>query len=118
MLSVQLLLQNLLYDISQIAIPWDSVDPEYLKTPKSWKTWGMLPRAFLRSCFCCRYLYPLNPNANLNAPDLLRFVVVLGPTSSVIDILTFTLNWFYYGVKTVDNEEAVRLAQTHWFLQG
>ncbi|KAG6119423.1 hypothetical protein E4U13_007695 [Claviceps humidiphila] len=89
MLSVQLLLQNLLYDISQIAIPWDSVDPEYLKTPKSWKTW-----------------------------DLLRFVVVLGPTSSVIDILTFTLNWFYYGVKTVDNEEAVRLAQTHWFLQG
>ncbi|KAG6044261.1 hypothetical protein E4U17_000624 [Claviceps sp. LM77 group G4] len=87
--SIQLLAQNLLYDISQIAIPWDSVDPEYLKTPKSWKTW-----------------------------DLLRFVVVLGPTSSVIDILTFTLNWFYYGVKTADNEEAVRLAQTHWFLQG
>ncbi|KAG6042704.1 hypothetical protein E4U17_001267 [Claviceps sp. LM77 group G4] len=89
MLSIQLLAQNLLYDISQIAIPWDSVDPEYLKTPKSWKTW-----------------------------DLLCFVVVLGPTSSVIDILTFTLNWFYYGVKTANNEEAVRLAQTHWFLQG
>ncbi|KAG6293918.1 hypothetical protein E4U09_002822 [Claviceps aff. purpurea] len=89
MMSIQLLAQNLLYDISQIAIPWDSVDPEYLKTPKSWKTW-----------------------------DLLRFVVVLGPTSSVIDILTFALNWFYYGVKTADNEEAVRLAQTHWFLQG
>ncbi|CCE32635.1 uncharacterized protein CPUR_06497 [Claviceps purpurea 20.1] len=89
MMSIQLLAQNLLYDISQIAIPWDSVDPEYLKTPKSWKTW-----------------------------DLLRFVVVLGPTSSVIDILTFALNWFYYGVKTGDNEEAVRLTQTHWFLQG
>ncbi|KAG6274818.1 hypothetical protein E4U48_002450 [Claviceps purpurea] len=88
-MSIQLLAQNLLYDISQIAIPWDSVDPEYLKTPRSWKTW-----------------------------DLLRFVVVLGPTSSVIDILTFALNWFYYGVKTADNEEAVRLAQTHWFLQG
>ncbi|KAG6186609.1 hypothetical protein E4U36_000539 [Claviceps purpurea] len=50
--------------------------------------------------------------------NLLRFVVVLGPTSSVIDILTFALNWFYYGVKTADNEEAVRLTQTHWFLQG
>ncbi|KAG6211676.1 hypothetical protein E4U50_002122 [Claviceps purpurea] len=53
-----------------------------------------------------------------NVFNLLRFVVVLGPTSSVIDILTFALNWFYYGVKTADNEEAVRLTQTHWFLQG
>lgn len=89
MLGIQLLAQNLLYDISQIAIPWDRVDPEYLKTPKSWKTW-----------------------------DLLRFVIVLGPTSSVIDILTFALGWFFYGVRTIDNEEAVRLFQTHWFLQG
>ncbi|KAG6163227.1 hypothetical protein E4U11_002034 [Claviceps purpurea] len=40
-MSIQLLAQNLLYDISQIAIPWDSVDPEYLKTPRSWKTWGI-----------------------------------------------------------------------------
>ncbi|KAG6007375.1 hypothetical protein E4U21_006079 [Claviceps maximensis] len=89
MVSIQLLAQNLLYDISQIAIPWDRVDPEYLKTPKSWKTW-----------------------------DLLRFVIVLGPTSSVIDILTFTLGWFYYGVRNIDDDEAVRMFQTHWFLQG
>ncbi|PFH61499.1 hypothetical protein XA68_17156 [Ophiocordyceps unilateralis] len=59
MLSLQLLAQNLLYDISQIAIPWDRVDDEYVLTPKQWNTW-----------------------------DLLRFVLVLGPTSSVIDILT------------------------------
>ncbi|KAG5952406.1 hypothetical protein E4U53_000970 [Claviceps sorghi] len=89
MVSIQLLAQNLLYDISQIAIPWDVVDAEYLTTPKSWKTW-----------------------------DLLRFVIVLGPTSSVIDILTFTLGWFYYGIRNVDNDEAVRMFQTHWFLQG
>ncbi|QUC17578.1 uncharacterized protein UV8b_01819 [Ustilaginoidea virens] len=89
MLGIQILAQNLLYDISQIAIPWDRVDAEYLKTPKKWQTW-----------------------------DLLRFVVVLGPTSSVIDLLTFTLGWFYYGVKTADDESAVRLFQTHWFLQG
>ena len=89
MLGIQILAQNLLYDISQIAIPWDRVDPEYLATPKTWKTW-----------------------------DLLRFVVVLGPTSSVIDILTFTLGWFFYGVQTTDNEAAVRMFQTHWFLQG
>lgn len=58
----------------------------------------------------CRALTPLL--------DLLRFVVVLGPTSSVIDILTFTLGWFYYGVKSIDDEQAVRMFQTHWFLQG
>lgn len=40
MLGIQILAQNLLYDISQIAIPWDRVDPEYLLTPKTWKTWG------------------------------------------------------------------------------
>ena len=78
MLSLQILAQNLLYDISQIAIPWDGVDAEYLQTPKRW-----------------------------NTLDLLRFVVVLGPTSSVIDMITFCLGWFYYGVQTTNNAEAV-----------
>ncbi|KID84214.1 magnesium-translocating P-type ATPase family protein [Metarhizium guizhouense ARSEF 977] len=89
MLGIQILAQNLLYDISQIAIPWDRVDPEYLATPKTWKTW-----------------------------DLLRFVVVLGPTSSVIDILTFSLGWFFYGIQTADDAVDVKRFQTHWFLQG
>ncbi|TWU72954.1 hypothetical protein ED733_003171 [Metarhizium rileyi] len=89
MLGIQILAQNLLYDISQIAIPWDRIDPEYLATPKTWKTW-----------------------------DLLRFVVVLGPTSSVIDILTFALGWSFYGVQTTDDPAQVKLFQTHWFLQG
>ncbi|EQL03977.1 magnesium-translocating P-type ATPase family protein [Ophiocordyceps sinensis CO18] len=89
MLGLQLLAQNLLYDISQIAIPWDRVDPEYMTTPKSW-----------------------------NTLDLLRFVIVLGPTSSVIDILTFVLGWFYYGVQTEDDIAGVKMFRAHWFLQG
>ncbi|KAG6204116.1 hypothetical protein E4U34_000343 [Claviceps purpurea] len=138
MMSIQLLAQNLLYDISQIAIPWDSVDPEYLKTPKSWKTWGILTRAFCDHAFAVvtsvtvrvvalHYISRTKPvSCQLSvlafwvdrSSSLRRRLVVLGPTSSVIDILTFALNWFYYGVKTADNEEAVRLTQTHWFLQG
>ncbi|OAQ96270.1 hypothetical protein LLEC1_02235 [Akanthomyces lecanii] len=89
MTNLQILAQNLLYDISQIAIPWDTVDPEFLENPKSWQPW-----------------------------DLLRFVIVLGPTSSVIDICTFLLGWFYYGIRTTDDAAAVSRFQTHWFLQG
>ncbi|KAJ4154756.1 hypothetical protein LMH87_000035 [Akanthomyces muscarius] len=89
MTNLQILAQNLLYDISQIAIPWDKVDPEFLENPKSWQPW-----------------------------DLLRFVVVLGPTSSVIDVCTFLLGWFYYGIRTTEDATAVSQFQTHWFLQG
>lgn len=89
MTNMQILAQNLLYDISQIAIPWDNVDPEFLQTPKSWQPW-----------------------------DLLRFMLVLGPTSSVIDVCTFLLGWFYYGIQTADDANLVRQFQTHWFLQG
>jgi Mg2+-importing ATPase len=89
MSGLQLLVQNLLYDVSQVAIPWDRMDEEYLAEPKRWAT-----------------------------RDLLRFIVVLGPTSSVIDMATFCTGWFLYGVQTADDPEAVALFRTHWFLQG
>jgi Mg2+-importing ATPase len=43
MTSIQLLAQNLLYDISQIAIPWDRVDEEYLLVPRRWHAMGEFP---------------------------------------------------------------------------
>lgn len=89
MTSLQILIQNLLYDISQIAIPWDRMDPEYLALPQRWNVW-----------------------------DLLRFILVLGPTSSTIDMCTFSLNWFYYGIRSADNIDGVKTFHTHWFLEG
>jgi Mg2+-importing ATPase len=89
MSSLQILIQNLLYDISQIAIPWDRMDADYLATPKRW-----------------------------DVKDLLRFVIILGPTSSTIDMCTFLLNWFYYDIRTVDNTIGVKVFHTHWFLEG
>ncbi|KAG2132602.1 Mg-transporting ATPase [Suillus cothurnatus] len=88
MLPLQLLVQNLLYDFSQASIPWDNVDPEYLVAPK---TWG--------------------------AKSIIRFMVCMGPFSSPFDIITFSINWFHYGIRTLDNP-LVPLAQTHWFLEG
>jgi Mg2+-importing ATPase len=89
MTSLQILIQNLLYDISQIAIPWDRMDTEYLAVPQRW-----------------------------NVKDLLRFIIILGPTSSTIDMCTFTLNWFYFGIRTAENIERVKVFHTHWFLEG
>jgi Mg2+-importing ATPase len=60
MLPIQLLLNNFLYDFSQIAIPTDKVDSEYLVAPKKWDI------GFIR-----------------------RFMMVFGPISSVFDFLTF-----------------------------
>jgi Mg2+-importing ATPase len=88
MSSLQILVQNLLYDLSQAALPWDRLDEEYLLTPQRW-----------------------------DIKDLLRFIVVLGPTSSTIDMWTFLLDWFYYDIRTASSP-LVPLAHTHWFLEG
>lgn len=46
MMALQLLVQNLLYDISQLAIPWDYVDSDFLAKPQKWNTKSILPFAF------------------------------------------------------------------------
>jgi Mg2+-importing ATPase len=72
MLPMHLLVQNLLYDVSQTAIPFDNVDEELLKQPQRW-----------------------------NPADIGRFMVFFGPISSVFDILTYALMWFVFGANTV-----------------
>ncbi|MEA5051497.1 MAG: magnesium-translocating P-type ATPase [Oscillospiraceae bacterium] len=71
MLPIQMLIQNLIYDFTQIAIPWDNVDPEFMRRPKKW-----------------------------DARDLSRFMGVLGPVSSVFDVATFAVLWFVLGYRT------------------
>ena len=75
MLPLHLLVQNLLYDVSQIAIPFDNVDEEFLKSPQRW-----------------------------NPADLGRFMVFFGPLSSVFDILTYTVMWFVFSANTVEHQ--------------
>lgn len=72
MLPLQLLVQNLLYDISQIAIPFDNVDDELVTKPLQW-----------------------------NPGDIGRFMVFFGPISSIFDISTYFLMWFVFGANTV-----------------
>jgi Mg2+-importing ATPase len=68
MLPTQILLNNFLYDISQIAVPGDNVDPALLHKPKRWQI------AFIR-----------------------QFMTIIGPISSIYDFLTFAvLLWMFH----------------------
>jgi Mg2+-importing ATPase len=71
MLPLQLLVQNLLYDVSQIAIPFDNVDDELVKNPLKW-----------------------------NPADISRFMIFFGPISSVFDITTYAVMWFVFKANT------------------
>lgn len=66
MLPIQILILNLIYDISCIAIPWDNVDIEYLKKPRKW-----------------------------DASSISKFMIWIGPTSSLFDITTYIMMFFF-----------------------
>ena len=72
MLPMHLLVQNLLYDVSQSAIPFDNVDTALLNKPLHWQP-----------------------------AEIGRFMLYFGPVSSVFDLLTFGLLWFVFGANTV-----------------
>lgn len=86
MLPIQLLVQNLLYDISQIAIPWDRMDAEYLEEPKKWSAGGIA-----------------------------KFMVFIGPISSIFDYATFFLMFFFFKANSPEHQS---LFQSGWFIEG
>ncbi|MDE1196042.1 MAG: magnesium-translocating P-type ATPase [Pseudomonas sp.] len=75
MLPMHLLVQNLLYDVSQIAIPFDNVDEELLKKPQRWQP-----------------------------ADVGRFMMFFGPISSIFDITTFVVMWYVFGANTPEHQ--------------
>lgn len=86
MLPIHLLIQNLLYDISQTVIPWDNVDREYLKVPRKW-----------------------------DASGIARFMMFIGPISSIFDIITFIVMWNVFKANSVLHQS---LFQSGWFIVG
>lgn len=81
MVPIQFLLQDLLYDLSQIAIPFDNVDEEFLIKPHKWDT-----------------------------SDLKTFMNTMGITASVIDLIAFTIFWFVLGFNTPQDQVAFQTA--------
>ena len=98
MLPVQLILLNMIYDISCTALPWDNVDEEYLLQPRKWEV-----------------------------KDIVRFIFFFGPISSIFDIITFVCLYFVFvpfmlggqfGQAGIDPIIFAMIFQTGWFIQS
>lgn len=73
MLPIQILTQNLLCDFSQMGMPFDNVDNEYIKRPRKWDT-----------------------------KSIQTFMTYMGPLSSVFDLLCFAIMWWIFKANTLE----------------
>jgi Mg2+-importing ATPase len=86
MAPIQILTNNLLYDFSQVPIPTDNVDPELIARPRPW-----------------------------SMKEITKFIVFIGPCSSVFDYTTYAMMWFVFKA-TVPAQAS--LFQTGWFVES
>jgi len=97
MAPIQILLNNLLYDASQVGIPSDHVDEEYVKTPRRW-----------------------------NIENIRRFMVFIGPMSSIFDYATFFLMLYFFNCELYSHAATSpemkkyyeSLFHTGWFVES
>ncbi len=93
MAPIQILANNLLYDLSQTAIPTDDVDPEQVEKPRPW-----------------------------DIRQLTRFIVFIGPCSSIFDYTTYFMMLYVFNCWNVSTPLAAAhsasLFQTGWFVES
>ena len=97
MAPIQVLLNNLLYDASQVGIPADHVDDEYVQTPRKW-----------------------------NIGNIQRFMLCIGPMSSIFDYATFFLMLYFFKCRLFSDpgtSEGMKtyyesLFHTGWFVES
>ena len=79
---IQLLVEGLIYDLGQLTLPFDNVDEEHLDKPKNW-----------------------------NTNSLKRFMLIMGPLSTLFDMIVFAVMWFEFNMRG----NSIALFQTIWF---
>ncbi|MGV7003835.1 magnesium-translocating P-type ATPase [Desulfovibrio sp. QI0442] len=102
MTPLQILVLNLLYDVSCTAMPWDNVDEEFLRKPRNW-----------------------------NTDSIRRFMFWLGPTSSIFDLTTYALLFWvicpavvpmpaggWQAMSSADQASFAALFQAGWFVES
>jgi Mg2+-importing ATPase len=88
MAPIQILTNNLLYDFSQVPIPTDNVDPEQVAKPRPW-----------------------------HMGEIARFILFVGPCSSVFDYTTYLMMLYIFGCRTFDTDPTAILAHKEWLFQ-
>lgn len=73
MLPIHILIQNLISDLSQIGLPLDNVDDDYLLKPRKW-----------------------------SPKSITTFMLFMGPVSSLFDIICFVILWFVFGFNSME----------------
>ncbi len=86
LMPIQIIFMNLFYDFTQLSIPWDAIDNKFLQTPKNW-----------------------------NAMSIIKFMVILGPISTIFDVITFAVLYFTFGY---NSPEHVMLFNAGWFIEA
>ncbi|QOT00270.1 magnesium-translocating P-type ATPase [Brevibacterium sp. JNUCC-42] len=86
MLPIHLLIQNLFYDISMLSIPWDNMDKKFLQTPRKW-----------------------------DAKSVGRFMIFIGPISSIFDYATYFVMYYVFAANTIADQS---LFHSGWFIEG
>ncbi len=97
MLPIQVLVNNLLYDMSQVGIPLDNVDAEFLEKPRRW-----------------------------NIRSIQKFMIYIGPISSIFDYATFFLMLYVFGCSAYSLPGTTEAAKSHmeelfhtaWFVES
>src|SRR5207245_8036667 len=97
MAPIQVLVNNLLYDFSQVGIPTDRIDDEYLQKPRKW-----------------------------NIASIKKFMIWIGPMSSIFDYSTYFLMLYFYkciaftqaGLPAASKSYYERLFHTGWFVES
>jgi Mg2+-importing ATPase len=104
MQPLQILTNNLLYDFSQVPIPTDNVGAQYIAKPRPW-----------------------------NIGEIAKFIIFIGPISSIFDYTTFSVMWFFFkcnhvgltpelvarfGDDAANHTHAAALFNTGWFVES
>ncbi|MGL6114921.1 MAG: magnesium-translocating P-type ATPase [Cetobacterium sp.] len=99
MYPIQILMLNLIYDVSCIGIPWDNVDEDFIKEPKKW-----------------------------DASSIKKFMLWIGPSSSIFDITTYIVMFFiigphilkgnYHSLDLIDQKKFISIFNTAWFVES
>ena len=81
LLPIQMLIQDFIVEISQIGIPYDNVDEEFILKPRKWST-----------------------------KDLSKFMKIFGIISSITDVLAFVIFWFIFKYNSIDKQSFFQTA--------